>query len=36
VKGSKVSVAYNNRWLEVNESPSFSFWLVFMAMAFAA
>jgi Leucine-rich repeat (LRR) protein len=36
VKGSKVSVGYNNRWLEVNESPSFSFWLVFMAMAFAA
>jgi Leucine-rich repeat (LRR) protein len=36
VKGSKVSVAYNNRWLEVYESPSFSFWQVFMAMAFAA
>ena len=36
VKGSKVSVAYNNRWLEVNESPSFSFRLVFICMAFAA
>jgi hypothetical protein len=36
VKGSKVSVAYNNRWLEVNESPSISFWLVFMGMAFCS